>query len=320
MAIAMAAPVQFVKPMEALAVSKLPEGDAWSYELKVDGYRLQAVKRGGITKLMSRRESNYSSQFPTILTALKDIPDGTVIDGELAALDDMGKPRLNLLQNYRSRRAPIVYFPFDIMFYRGTDVMDRPLSERRSLLREVCRESEYLIISVVMETLPGILEFVRSNDLEGVIGKRRDSAYEPGRRSGKWQKMRISLGQEFVIGGYIPSELGVDSMVVGYYKENKLQYAGRVRAGLVPASRRQIAAKLQRFISNSCPFVDLPERSAGVWGAGLTREKMAQVIWLRPEVVAQIEFLEWTEADRLRHASFVALRDDKKAREIVKES
>jgi ATP-dependent DNA ligase len=133
-------------------------------------------------------------------------------------------------------------------------------------------------------------------------------------------KHRVSLGQEFVVGGYVPSNLGLDSLVVGFYRGADLVYAARVRAGFIPATRGQVLEKIKHLKASRCPFVNLPEAAAGRWGQGLTAEKMKECIWLKPEVVAQIEFLEWTGANHLRHTKFVALRDDKDPRKIVKET
>lgn len=121
-----------------------------------------------------------------------------------------------------------------------------------------------------MASAASMLAFVRQNGLEGVIAKRKDSCYEPGRRTGVSQKMRVNLGQEFVVGGYIPSELGVDSLVVGFYENGKLHCAGRVRAGLILATRRRIAKELEHLVSKICPFCDLPDRGRGPWGEGMS--------------------------------------------------
>jgi bifunctional non-homologous end joining protein LigD len=131
--------------------------------------------------------------------------------------------------------------------------------------------------------------------------------------------MRVNLGQEFVVGGFIPSDLGVDSLVVGFYEKDQLRYAGRVRAGLIPATRRRIAKELEHLISEICPFYNLPDRGRGSWGEGITDDVMKKIIWLKPEAVAQIEFLEWTSASRLRHTRFVAMRYDKDPRMVVRE-
>jgi bifunctional non-homologous end joining protein LigD len=123
-----------------------------------------------------------------------------------------------------------------------------------------------------------------------------------------------------VIGGYVPSHLGVDALVVGFYRGKDLIYAARVRAGLVPATRREVFEKIKHLKMPKCPFANLPEATAGRWGQGLTAEKMKECVWLRPEVVAEIQFLEWTGADHLRHTKFVALRDDKDPAKVVRET
>jgi len=134
-------------------------------------------------------------------------------------------------------------------------------------------------------------------------------------------KYRLNRGQELVIGGYIPGPRGVDSIIVGYYKGNDLIYVARVRAGFVPATRRQVFEKLRSLHVPQCPFANLPETAPSRWGEGLTAEDMKKCVWVQPRIVAQIEFLEWTESDHLRHAKFVAsgLRDDKDARSVSKE-
>jgi len=155
--------------------------------------------------------------------------------------------------------------------------------------------------------------------LEGVIGKRKDSRYEIGKRTGSWIKYRINRGQELVIGGYIPGPHGFDSLIVGYYQEKDLMYVARVRNGFVPASRRAVFERIRHFVSSTMPFANLPDTHKSRWGDELTAEKMKECVWLRPEAVAQIEFLEWTAGDRLRHSKFVGLREDKNARDVVKE-
>jgi len=164
-----------------------------------------------------------------------------------------------------------------------------------------------------------LVSAAREQGLEGVIGKQKDSLYQPGKRSGAWIKYRVNRGQELVIGGYVPGGHGVDSIVVGYYKGDALAYVARVRNGFVPASRRQLFAKLQPLAIPKCPFGNLPETRRSHWGEGLTAEGMKRCVWVRPKLVAQIEFLEWTESDHLRHSKFVGLRDDKDARSVVKE-
>jgi ATP-dependent DNA ligase len=167
--------------------------------------------------------------------------------------------------------------------------------------------------------LSRFLQGVKQIGGEGVIAKRLDSRYEPGRRSGSWSTMRINIGQEFVIGGYTPGTNGIDALVVGYYEGRKLIYAARVRAGLVPASRRAIYENLKPLTAQTCPFVNLPEATPGRWGQGLTAAKMKECIWVKPKLVANFEFLEWTDSNHVRHIKFVSLRSDKDPVSVVRE-
>ena len=160
---------------------------------------------------------------------------------------------------------------------------------------------------------------MREQRLEGIVGKRKDSLYEPGKRSGAWIKDRVNLGQAFVVGGFTPGPHGLDAIIVGYYRGKDLIYVARTRNGFVPASRRQVFSRLKHLVTPTCPFVNLPDTKKSGFGEELNAEKMKKAVWLKPEVVAQIGFLEWTEGDRLRHSKFVGLREDKDARSVVRE-
>ena len=164
-----------------------------------------------------------------------------------------------------------------------------------------------------------MLNAARAQGLEGVVAKRKDSRYEAGKRSGSWVKYRLNRGQELVIGGYVPGAHGVESIIVGYYQGKELVYIARVRNGFVPGTRRQVFAKLEPLVVPDCPFVNLPETHKVRWGDGLTAEDMKKCVWVRPELVAQIEFLDWTASDHLRHSKFAGLREDKDARTVIKE-
>ena len=166
--------------------------------------------------------------------------------------------------------------------------------------------------------VPQMLALVREHGLEGVVAKRLSSCYERGKRSGAWLKVRVELAQEFVVGGYTSGTHGFDALLLGFYRGEDLHFCASVRNGFVPASRRALFLKLQASASGTCPFVNLPEKSAGRWGQGLTAAKMKNCVWLKPELVGQFRFLEWTPADHLRHVSFIGLRDDKEARDVVK--
>ena len=239
----------------------------------------------------------------------------------MVAIDDRGRPKFNLLQNFRAEASRIHYYVFDLLCWKGRDLTGLPLIERRALLKSlVVFKDKRIGIWDYVEAAPNdLLAAVRERQLEGIIGKQKDSRYQPGKRSGAWIKYRVNSGQEFVIGGYFPGPYGFDSLIVGYYDGDKLMYVARTRNGFVPASRRQVFSKLKHLVTPACPFVNLPETRRSRFGEELNAEKMKKAVWLRPEAVAQIEFLEWTEADRLRHSKFVGLRDDKNPRSVVKE-
>jgi DNA ligase D-like protein (predicted ligase) len=307
--------------MECLPVEKIPEGELWTYELKLDGYRLVTVKTEGKVTLYSRRGIDLSTRFAYVTAAMASLPDETVIDGELVALDEQGKPNFNLLQNFRPSESHIIFPAFDVLVRRGKGLMKEPLSKRREILTSTVKPHDHIGISKVSnKTAKEMLAFLKSHGLEEIIAKRADSMYESGRRSGLWVKHRVYLRQGFVIGGYVPSHLGVDSIVIGVYRSKELHYAARVRAGFVPLTRRQVFERIKPLATARCPFVNLPEKDAGRWGQGLTAEKMKECVWLKPNLVAEIEFLEWTGADHLRHTKYVGMRDDKDPRKVVRET
>jgi len=307
--------------MECLPVTKLNDAAQWTYEIKFDGYRAIAVKSGQTIHLFSRRRKSFNSQYPYLVEALAELPEGTVVDGEVVALDDDGRPNFNLLQQFRSGASQICYFIFDLLVCNDRDLTKLPLIERHKLLNLLVKlKSERIRISRQFEvTVNDMLVAVREQKLEGVVAKRKDSLYEAGKRPGSWIKYRVNRGQEFVIGGYVPGPQGFDSLIVGYYDGDKLIYVARTRNGFVPASRRQVFSKLTHLVTPKCPFVNLPEMRRSRFGEELSAEKMKKAVWLQPLAVAQIEFLEWTDGDRLRHSKFVGLREDKNPRSVVKE-
>jgi bifunctional non-homologous end joining protein LigD len=304
--------------MECLAADKLPTGTGWLYEIKLDGYRMVAV-RGAKLEIYSRLKNSTTKKFPQIAEALDALPQGTVIDGELVALNAEGRPDFNLMQNYKSAEC-LVYFVFDILMHEGRSMLDRPLTERRRIMREVVKPNDRIQIVEVSTSAEDIIRFVKEHHLEGVIAKRADSKYLPGKRTGLWVKIRFNMTQEFVIGGYTPSHLGLDAIIVGVYRGKDLYFSSRVRAGFTPVTRRQVFQKIHKLETDRCPFVNLPQPTAGRWGLGITAEAMKGMVWLRPESVTQIEFLEWTGGDILRSATFVRLREDKDPRKVVKDT
>jgi len=306
--------------MECLSVSTLPQGSQWLWEIKLHGYRAIAVKSSDTVNLFSRKRKSLNRQFLYIVEALADLGAGTVVDGELVAMDESGRPDFNLLRNFRSAASRIQYHVFDLLCLKGRDLTRLPLIERRALLKSLSfKDKRIKIIDYVEASSTDLLAAVRQQGLEGIIGKRKDSLYESGKRTSAWIKHRLNSGQELVIGGYVPGTHGLDAIIVGFYRGKDLIYVARVRNGFVPASRRQLFEKLRPLVSPECPFANLPETHRSRWGEGLTTEDMRKCVWLRPELVAQIEFLEWTESDHLRHSKFVGLRPDKDPRSVFKE-
>ena len=314
---------RFIDPMLLLRTDALPkDAGHWEYQLKLDGYRAIAFKTRGRVHLRSRNDKDFSIRYPAVVQGLAKLPDETVIDGEVVALDEDGRPSFSVLQNHGSSTAPVVYFIFDVMILAGQDVRNQPLTARRELLeRKVLPRltDPVRYAQPLAATLPVLIESVKAQGFEGLVAKRLDSRYESGLRTGAWQKMRINRGQEFVVGGYTVGANTFDALVFGYYEGNRLIYAGRTRNGFTPIARQQLFKKFRGLAINECPFVNLPEAKSGRWGAGLTAAKMKDCRWLRPVLVAQIEFLEWTVDNHLRHTKFVALRDDKAAEQIRRE-
>ena len=291
-------------------------------EVKFDGYRALAIKANGRVRLRSRNDKDFNQRFAPIARALAGIPDNTIIDGEIVALNEEGRPSFNLLQNCGSNGARLAFYVFDLLVIDGENVMNDALVKRRKRLQEsiLPKLSDPVVFSPDFDaSLPDLIESVKEQGFEGLVAKRRDSLYEPGQRSGKWQKMRINQGQELVIGGYTPSPKNFDALVLGYFEDGKLLYAARTRNGFTPALREQLFKKIQAFEIETCPFANLPERTAGRWGQGLTATKMKECRWLKPELVGQFEFVEWTPENHLRHCKFVGLRVDKTATDVGRE-
>ena len=312
----------FIEPMLLLRTDILPEESSrWEYQLKFDGYRAVAFKTAGKVHLRSRNDNDFSVRFPAVVRGLAMLPNETVIDGELVALDGEGRPSFNALQNYSSS-APVFYYVFDVMVAAGRDLRRETLDVRRELLErkvapKLIEPARYT--GRLNASLRDLIHSVKTQGLEGLVAKRRDSRYEPGLRSGAWMKMRINQGQEFVIGGYTIGTRTFDALIFGYYDGDRLIYAARTRNGFTPAMREQLFKKFRRLEIPDCPFTNLPEARSGRWGQGLTKAKMADCRWLKPQLVGQFEFLEWTGDHHLRHTRFIGLREDRPAREITRE-
>jgi bifunctional non-homologous end joining protein LigD len=314
------AKIEFVEPMLARPVETPPEGE-WQYEIKLDGYRALIVKRGDSVDVFSRRKNRMNSKYPGIASAFDGLAADTILDGEIVALDQDGRPNFTDLQNWRPKK-PIYFYAFDVLAFKGRDVTGLPLSERRRVLEDaVAPLADPVRLSPIFDfPVEDIVRTAREQRLEGIIAKRKNSRYEAGQRSGAWVKYKTGQGQELVIGGYLPGTHVFDSLLVGYYDRGKLLFVAKVRNGFTPGSRLKVAKHFKGLETAKCPFSNLPEPSDARRGKALTSQAMKECHWLKPKLVAQVEFAEWTETDHLRHATFVALRNDKDPRDVRMES
>jgi bifunctional non-homologous end joining protein LigD len=306
--------------MMATRATTLPSGDEWSYEVKWDGYRAQGIKSGRGVLLASRNLKDITRQYPTIAAAVSRVRATTAtIDGEIVALDADGRPSFQALHHWSIEGLSLVYYAFDLLHVDGRDLTKRPLDERRAALREIVDRSGVLLSEPLPGTPAQIASAVRQLGLEGVVAKKRRSTYVAGRRSDAWIKVRFAHHQELVVGGYKPTASSFDSLLVGYHDGARLMCAGKVRNGFTPAVRAQLLEQLRALEISRCPFANLPTSYSSHWGEGITAEEMTALRWVKPRVVVEVSFAEWTRDGSLRHAAFVGLRDDKRARDVRRE-
>lgn len=313
---------EFVPPMRATSIEQLPEGPEWIYEVKWDGYRALAAKHGDDVRLLSLKNKNLAGDFPTVVNAVRTIKAGTaLLDGEIVAINAQGQPSFQALQNRASAKQNwhIVYYAFDLLSLEGDDLKHLPLVERRATLKNLVAGSSVRYSAPLPGSPKEIIPTVKRAGLEGIIAKRKDSEYTARTRSLAWRKLKLAHVQEFVIGGYNPDGKSFSSILAGYYDGNRLIFAGKVRQGFNPALRRALFNGLQPFKTNRCPFDNLPLSRTGHFGEGITKEEMLKLQWVRPESVAQVSFVEWTNSGLLRQATFLGLRGDKDPKEVIRE-
>jgi bifunctional non-homologous end joining protein LigD len=321
------AKARFIEPMKAKPVEKPPATGDWIYELKFDGIRLIAVKAGEKVALLSRNRNDLSGRFPEILAAVKTLPvRECVIDGEVVALDDEGRSSFQLLQEreMEGRRSPVYFYAFDLLQLDGKSLLSLPLEARKDVLEKLLAQTGDPIrySGPIGGHADRLLQEVKRRGLEGIIGKRRNSVYEPGRRSGAWIKLKCVHQQEFVIGGYTPPQGArkyFGAILVGYYKDKKLMFAGKVGTGFTTKSLSMLYQKFQKEARGDCPFADLPSKHDGQWVQDITPSMMRKMHWVNPKFVAEIKFAEWTRDNKLRAPVFLGLREDKKPGEVVRE-
>ena len=287
----------------------LPRGPDWSYELKWDGYRIVAEKARRRVVLRTRNGNDVTAHYPTIAAAIRRLPLTSVtLDGEIVALDAGGRPSFQVLPHGVSKRLTAAYHVFDVLEMNGNRLVHRPLDDRRRQLRSIPWATPLLLSEPLPGTAAQIAKAIQRLNLEGVVAKRRRSVYRPGKRSDDWVKVRLSHRQEFVVGGYRPNGGTFDGLIVGYRDKLRLLFAGTVRAGFTPAVRRGLLELLRPLVVNRCPFANLPVIKHGRSDEGITEEAMTEMQWVKPRIVVEITFVEWTQTSVLRHPAFVAVR------------
>ncbi len=305
----------FLKPQLAMESAAAPEGAGWLYELKLDGYRMQARKNGAAVEMLTRSGLDWTYRVPAVAEAVARLPVRSVtLDGEVVVLREDGTTNFADLQAsfQEGARNPLTFFCFDLLHVEGRNSRGLPLRERKKLLAEVLAEGDGDEVRL-SEDIEGAGEaiFKQACELhaEGVVAKRATAPYFAGRNS-DWLKLKCLLEQEFVVAGYTVSSDGDDrvgSLLLGYYRDGKLVYAGRTGTGFTQKTRRMLMERLG------------PMRLARMPYAAVPAEGRKDAVWVRPELVAQVRFATWTADDVVRHAAFLGLREDKAAKEVRRE-
>lgn len=298
----------------ATLVRAIPNGAAFTYELKWDGYRIVAVKAGDRVRLVSRKAQDYGAEFPGVADDVASLAaDECAIDGEVCALDARGVPSFQLLQNRMRRKVPIAFFAFDLLWLDGEDLRDRPIEERRKLLAKLMKraaKTSTLVLSTATEgDWRAVLDLACKRGLEGIVAKQKGSSYVAGRRP-TWLKVKCRLRQEFAIVGYLPlleTQDAIGGLLIAVRGDDgRFHYAGKVGTGFDDETRARLAKLLDANRSAAPTAVGAPKLY------GLAR-------WSKPKLVAEVEFTEWTEGGHIRHPSFQGLRRDKTPDECVRE-
>jgi bifunctional non-homologous end joining protein LigD len=305
------------RPMLATSADTLPIGEGWLYEVKWDGYRAIVRIRGGEATLTSRNGKDLTGRFPTVAAAIARAvrtPD-CVLDGEVCALDEQGRASFSAMQQGKEG-TPLVVYAFDVLEVEGEPLIDLPFVERRKRLEELIDTRRGVVrLSEAFEDGEALLEAAEAQGLEGVIAKRADSRYLPGRRSREWLKVKTHGRQEFVIAGYTRGkgtrERGFGSLVLGVYDDDReLRWVGNVGTGFTQGEIERLLKLLRPLETDRCPFPAPPK---------MPRVRRGDVVWVEPKLVAEVEFAQWTHDGHLRAPSYQGLREDKAAFEVRRE-
>ncbi len=303
--------------MFATLVDAVPKGDDWLFEIKWDGYRIIATVAGGDPELRSRKDQDYTKRFEYVskelVKALKT-PD-CVVDGEVCALDEEGRPSFSAMQQGKSG-TPIVYYLFDLLEVEGEPIVDLPVEERRKRLEKLLdKRNKTVRFSESFDDGEALLAAANEQGLEGIMAKRLGSRYLPGRRSRDWLKIKGHGRQEFVIAGYTRGkgrrERTLGSLVLGMYEGDEFVYVGNVGTGFNDQEIDRLLKKLKPLERKTPPFKDVPK---------MPRVRKGDVLWVQPKLVAEVEFVEWTHDGRLRAPAYKGLREDKAAVEVHREA
>jgi bifunctional non-homologous end joining protein LigD len=296
----------------ATVVEAPPPGDEWLHEIKHDGYRIVARIDEGDVRLVSRNGKDWTKEFPQVARAASRLPAGTaLLDGEVAAVLPSGKTSFHALQRRADKATPLVYFVFDLLHLDGWDLRKARLLERKAVLRRLLESAPdtFRYSDHVRGRGPEFFDQARRAGLEGVVSKRADAPYREG-RGADWLKSKCRLTQEMVVGGWtLPSD-GRDSigaLHVGFHEDGRLVYAGKVGSGFSEHLLADLKHRLEARRRDTCPFADVPP------------EMRRGSRWVEPDLVAQVEFEEWTDEGRMRQPVFLGLREDRDARHVVRE-
>lgn len=311
-----------VDPMLATLVDKPFDSDEWIYEVKWDGYRAIAFMNEGEVEIKSRNDKSFNEKFYPIYDELKQININAVIDGEIVVVGSNGQANFGALQNWRSEAdGDLVFYVFDILWLDGKDLKAFTLMERREILKQILPESDSILLSEAFET-SGIefLETAKKMNLEGIMAKRKDSAYHTKNRTKNWLKIKANKRQEVVIGGYTlndGSRKKFSSLLVGVYEGKKLIYTGKVGTGFNTKDQKEMMEQFKPLITDKPPFdkepdVNKPSRFR-------PDPPHATVTWLKPKLLCEVAFTELTTDGIMRHPSFQGMRSDKKATSVTLE-
>ena len=308
----------FIPPQLSQLVKEAPDGTAWLHEIKLDGYRMHARLDSGDVRLLTRTGLDWAAKYPTITKAVAELPASMAyLDGELCGVLPDGRTAFNLIQNAAdSRNSSLVFFLFDLLFLDGEDLQGLPLIERKGRLKKLLADAPSCLqfTDHQIGQGPAFHRLACEHGLEGIVSKRVNGPYEPGRRT--WLKVKCLNREEFIVVGWSDPEGSrhrLGSLLLGYYTpDGGLIYAGRAGTGLSGMELERLWRKLQPLAVDKMPLDEPPPRDSR-FGSPLV---LSRVHWVRPEMVVEVSYLTWTEDGLLRHVVYLGEREDKPAAEV----